>query len=471
MSALRDLASLDLPTLAQALDRGELSPVELLQACLDRIAAVNPILNALVTLDEAGAKAAARNSEARQRAGNRLGPLDGIPLSIKDNLFVRGLRATWGSRLYESFVPEQDDIWVERLRAAGAVIVGKSNTPEFALGIHTDNPVFGPTRNPWATDRVPGGSSGGAAASVASGMLPLAIGTDAGGSIRLPASFTGVVGLKPSMGRIPRLHGFPPIVTDFQVIGLMARSVAAVELGLAVLAGPDDRDRASLALGKPEFARAHPIRIGVVHEAGGEPVEPDVTQALRDAARAAGQLGRIEEIPAPYDLDELKRFWAVLSPAGLARVVGKFPDWGERATPAMAALARQGMSITASQYVDAMDRVAAFRAGVASAFEPHDLLLTPTSPAVPGPLGSPPPEQMAGRAASARTPLAVNTFANATGYPAISLPWTRSREGLPIGVQLVAKFGQERLLLAMAKELERLSPWKDSKPPMPLRPA
>lgn len=468
MSVARNLAFLDLVELARALERNDISPVELLSACLERIALTNPGLNALVTLDEAGAATTARESELRQRAGKRLGPLDGIPLSIKDNLFVRGLRATWGSRLYEQFVPDQDDLWVTRLRHAGAVIIGKSNTPEFALATHTDNPLFGPTRNPWSRDHVPGGSSGGAAACVAAGMLPLAVGTDAGGSIRLPAGFTGVVGLKPSVGRIPRLYGFPPIVTDFQVIGLLARSVDSVELALRVLAGPDDRDRASLAFQRePESTSPDPVRLGVVEVVGAEPVDPEVLQALRHAANRAAQHGlTVEQIPAPYDLDVLKRFWAVLSSAGLARVLARFSEGQqEHVTPPMLALARQGASLTGIQYADALDQLGTFRAAVAAAFGAHDALLTPTSPVQPWRIGEGPPALVEGRKLDARTPLAFSTFANATGYPAISLPWCLSRAGLPIGVQLVARFGQERRLISIAKELERLSPWNAARPP------
>lgn len=447
----------------------ELSPVELLRDCLAGIQAANPRINALVTLEIEGAMEAARRSEARQRAGARLGPLDGMPLSIKDNLFVRGLRATWGSRLYADFVPDRDDAWVERLRAAGAVIVAKSNTPEFSMGIQTDNLVFGATRNPWALDRVPGGSSGGAAASVAAGMLPLAIGTDAGGSIRLPASFNGVAGLKPSAGRIARVHGFPPIVADFQVIGLIATTVEGVRMLLSALAGADVRDRASLAFEAPRPPAKRTLRVGVIDRAGGEPVEPEVLQALRDAADAMSRDGfAVEATAACFDLAELKRFWSVLSPAGVARVVARFPQSRHaEITPAMAAVARDGAAIPATRYVEALDALAAFRVAVASRFM-HDLLLTPTSPALPWKIGEAPPALIDGRAANARTPLAFNTFANATGYPAISVPWSASRDGLPIGVQLVAGYRADEALLDAALRLERLSPWHNGRrPPLP----
>ena len=188
--------------LSQLMDRKRISPVEVLEGVISRCESLNPRLNAIVALDLEGARTAARASEARMQSRARLGALDGLPVTVKDNIFVRGMPATWGSLLYRDFTPEDDDLAVERLRAEGAVIVGKTNTPEFALASFTDNRVFGPTRNPWNPDLTPGGSSGGAVAAIATGMVPLAIGTDAGGSIRLPASHTGLVGFRPSTGRV-----------------------------------------------------------------------------------------------------------------------------------------------------------------------------------------------------------------------------------------------------------------------------
>src|ERR1700738_2992539 len=205
---MRDAWALTAADLTAAYARGAATPEPALESVLGRIEAVNPDLNAVVTIDLAGARAAAG---ARWRAGQALGPLDGIPLTVKDNLFVGGLRATWGSALFVDFIAPQDDLPVARLRAAGAVIVGKTNTPELSLSGYTDNLIFGSTGNPWAPALSPGGSSGGPVAAVASGMAPLALATDAGGSIRRPAGHTGVAGLKPGLGQVPRRFGFPPL--------------------------------------------------------------------------------------------------------------------------------------------------------------------------------------------------------------------------------------------------------------------
>jgi aspartyl-tRNA(Asn)/glutamyl-tRNA(Gln) amidotransferase subunit A len=190
---------------------GAATPTAMLESVLGRIEDVNPRINALVTLDVAGAREAAAAASQRWRNGTPLGSLDGVPLTVKDNLFVRGLRATWGSLLFAEHVAPQDDLPVARLRAAGAVIVGKTNTPELALAGYTDNRLFGATGNPWAPTLTPGGSSGGAVAGVSAGFGPLAVATDAGGSIRRPSGHTGVAGLKPGVGRVPRRYGFPPL--------------------------------------------------------------------------------------------------------------------------------------------------------------------------------------------------------------------------------------------------------------------
>jgi aspartyl-tRNA(Asn)/glutamyl-tRNA(Gln) amidotransferase subunit A len=467
MSADPPIWSRSVEDLSALLDARAFSPETLLETVLARCTALNGTLNALVTIDETGARAAAAASAARQAAGRRLGPLDGLPLSVKDNLYVGGLRATWGSVLYRDFVAPQDDLCVERLRAAGAVIVGKSNTPEFALGAHTGNALFGATRNPWDPSRVPAGSSGGAAASVASGMLPLAIGTDAGGSIRLPAAYCGVVGFKPTVGRIPRLHGFPPMVVDFQSIGLMARSIEGIRLLLDATAAPDPRDRASLAFG-PRVDRPAPrtLRIGWIAEAGGEPVEPEVARATADAARLLRELGHeVVETAPVYDLDELVRFWAVLSSVGLARAVEPHAGWEERITPPMAALARTGHPRAATEYVNALDRLAAFRVRTTEAFAPFDLLLTPTSPVLPWPIDGTPPARIAGRDTTPRTPMAFTTFVNAMGYPALSLPLSIGSGGLPIGIQLVGRFGDDGLLLQLGRSIEQAADWRRVWPP------
>ena len=455
----------DAADLSELLDRKAVSATELLEEALERIRRLNPACNAVVTLDLEGARAAARDTEARQIAGARHGPLDGIPLSVKDNLHVGGMRATWGSKLFQEFVAPRDDITIARLRAAGEILVAKSNTPELALAGHTNNPLFGPTRNPWDTALIPGGSSGGAAASVASGMLPLAIGTDAGGSIRQPAAYTGVVGFKPSDGRLRLLHGFPPVVLDFQVIGVMARSIRDIKACLGVMAGPDPRDRASLGFGTLGEETSGPLRIAYVGEIAGHPVEPEIAGAVARAASVMESLGHaLVPVRGVYDPDTLKSFWGTLSAAGVARVLRPHRGWEDQVTPFIRETAMRGLAIGAADYVDALDALARFRVAVADAIEPFDVVLTPTSPVFPWPLDGEPPSSVAGRPTDPRTPMAFTTFVNATGYPAVSVPCGVSSAGLPIGVQLVAKFGREALLVRAAAAFEAAARWREHRP-------
>jgi aspartyl-tRNA(Asn)/glutamyl-tRNA(Gln) amidotransferase subunit A len=268
---------------------GGADPVATLESVLARVTAVNPSVNAIVTLDAQGARAAAMASRDRWARREALGPLDGVPLTVKDNLFVGGMRATWGSRLHADHVAPRDDVPVAALRAAGAVILGKTNTPELALSGSTDNLIFGPTGNPWDVAASPGGSSGGAVAALAGGMGPLALATDAGGSIRRPAGHAGVVGLKPGIGRVPRRHGFPPLAQDLQVVGPLARSVEDVRLMFGVIA---------VGNGSPGPLKG--LRIAACASAGEAPVDLGVQDAFGQALMVLAALGhRIEPSDLP----------------------------------------------------------------------------------------------------------------------------------------------------------------------------
>jgi aspartyl-tRNA(Asn)/glutamyl-tRNA(Gln) amidotransferase subunit A len=275
--------------LSDLLARRAVSPVELLELFLARIERINPAINAIVAID-GEARAAAAESERRWAAGEPRSALEGIPLTVKDNIPVRGLPTTWGSRMFRDVVPTRDELPVARLRAAGAVILGKTNCPEFTLEGYTDNPLFGVTRNPWDIELTPGGSSGGAVASVAAGLVPAAIGTDGGGSIRRPASHTGLVGLKPSTGLVARDHGLPQVLLDFEAVGPMARRVADVHLLLEVMAGPDRRDRKSLCAA-PAAPPPDPVRLLYVPTFGDNPLDRGKLRHRRAGFRRVGLRG------------------------------------------------------------------------------------------------------------------------------------------------------------------------------------
>ena len=279
----RPLWSLNASELAVAY-AGGLSPSEVTLATLARIGGVNPRLNAIITLDKAGALQTAENSARRWKDGRPLSALDGVPVTIKDNILAVGLRATWGSRLYSDYVPDQDELPVRRLRDAGAVILGKTNVPELTLHGFTDNALFGTTGNPWNPELTPGGSSGGAAASVASGMGALALGTDGGGSIRRPAGHTGLIGFKPSRDTVKRGNGFPAILYDFEVVGPIGRCVDDIIRTMEIIAGPVwPRLLREPASGYP--------RIAYVPNFNGAPVDPFIRNVVDRTVAAARSLG------------------------------------------------------------------------------------------------------------------------------------------------------------------------------------
>jgi aspartyl-tRNA(Asn)/glutamyl-tRNA(Gln) amidotransferase subunit A len=447
--------------LAAAYAAGSADPRGVLESVLARAQAVDPALNAAVLTDAEGGRAAADSAARRWREGRPLSPLDGVPVTVKDNIPVRGLRATWGSRLFAEHVPDADEIAVARLRDAGAVIWAKTNTPELAMAGTTENALFGVTRNPWDAARIPGGSSGGAAALVAAGAGPLALATDAAGSIRRPACYCGVVGIRPSTGRVARLPGvedaaFPPLAADYQVIGPIARSVADAAAMLAVIAGPDARDRASLGFG-PFVAEAPPARarIRLVPALPGHPCDAAERHAVVAAGEALRALGHeVAEGAAPWDAEEANRLFAAVVGPGVARVVCRHDGWETRTTPIIRGLAESGLRTSASDYVAALDRIAALRAAAVADFAQFDALVTPASATLPWPIGTPFPAEIDGVAAGPRAGGVFSVFVNMLGLPAVALPGPVSPEGLPAGVQLVAGFGRDAALVALAGALE-----------------
>jgi aspartyl-tRNA(Asn)/glutamyl-tRNA(Gln) amidotransferase subunit A len=466
------LADLSAAEQSRLIGGGEVSPVELLDAHLERCRALNPTLNAIVAFDADGARDQAKAAEARALKGERLSALDGIAITVKDNLWAKGFKATWGSRLYEHFKPDVDDIPVERVRATGAVIMAKTNTPEFALQAVTDNPLFGLTRNPWDTDLTPGGSSGGSVAQVAAGMAPLAIGTDGGGSIRRPASYTGLAGLKPSYGRVARAYGFPPSAADFSSIGPIARTVDDVALLFACIGLADRRDRASLAhAGDPPLgpdALTPPGRLSILYipRVGDAAIDPEITESVARAARVLSGLGHeVEEADAPWEAEEINEIWGTLTSVSLRRVVEAHEGWRERIGANFVALVDAGAEVTGTEYVKALDRVAALRARLAKVMARFDALLTPASAAMPWPIPEPYPKVIAGRAVGPRGAAIFATVINALGYPAISIPADPApSSGLPIGLQIVGRFGGDNLVLRLARQYETANPWADRWP-------
>jgi aspartyl-tRNA(Asn)/glutamyl-tRNA(Gln) amidotransferase subunit A len=428
----------------------ETDPVLVLDACLAKVSEINPVFNAIVALDRDGAMAAAEASRLRWQWGQPLGLLDGVPLTVKDNLYVRGLLATWGSLLFRDNVAPRDDLAVSRLRSQGAVIIGKTNTPELSLASYTDNKLFGATGNPWAPELSSGGSSGGAASAVMSGMGPLALVTDAGGSTRRPASHVGCVGLKPGLGRVPQRYGFPPLAADLQSIGLLARSVPDARAMFEVIADPAPQHGC--------VARA--LRIVAFAKVGDCPIEPEIEMLWRDAIDILAAMGHlVEEIEAPFDPDEMTRLLMGTGAAGVARVVRLNERWRDKVTPNIANLAEAGEKISAPDYVEMIDAIAAFRHRMMDLFKEIDLILTPTTPVLLWPKDEPYPQTVAGREAAPRAGAVYTTFVNVAGCAGLSLPAGVVNERNPAGIQLVGPAGSEELLLALGGAWEQARPW------------
>jgi aspartyl-tRNA(Asn)/glutamyl-tRNA(Gln) amidotransferase subunit A len=457
---------LDATAMSALLDARETTPLELLDQALTRLDALEPILNSFTHVDRGGARAAAQASTTRQAAGARLGPLDGIPVSVKDNIFVAGMPARWGSLLFRDYVPDRDDICVERLREAGAVIIGKTTTPEFALMGRTHSRLSGVTRNPWDPSLTPGGSSGGAVASVAAGVTPLALGTDMGGSTRLPASYTGLVGMRPSTGRLPRRFGFPPTAIDFQAICPFARTMRDTSLLYSVLAGPDRRDPYSQRFPPaPDVTSGRTLRIGWFTKIGTEGATPEVAATIADAVESlTGANCQASLVSAPYDLDGLRAIMGTLTAAAAARIVAKFPDrWREDTTDTVRATAERGFALSAPAYVDALDALAAWRCDLTAAWAEYDALILPAA-AAPAWRA----EEEAPPGLTTATQGMFGAWVNAAGLSGISVPGRPHPDGRPIGVQIVAPFGHDAIVLEIAQRLETLSPWADRWPALAL---
>ncbi len=445
-----------LEDLAAELAAGRTTSRALVERSLARIDTLDPRLNSFVFVDRAGALAAAEESDARRARGEPRSSIDGVPISIKDNIHVAGMPSTWGSRALADFRPPLDELPVARLRKAGAILLGKTNVPEFTLEGYTRNDLFGVTRNPWNVELTPGGSSGGAAAGVAAGLVPAAIGTDGGGSIRRPACHTGLVGFKPSIGRWPRIDGFPAILTDFETAGALTRTVADARLLDGVLRGPDPRDPRSFCTAAAPWPERR-LRILYIPRFGSAPVDAEVAKSVADFAQSLSAMGHaVTEGKVFFDLDRAAQVWHVVSRAGVAWLFRENPAYEDKAGASARAMAADGLKVTGADYIGALEDVAAMRRLCAELFARFDLVLTPTAAALPWPAESPYPDRINGQPAGPRDHAIFTGWANIAGVPAISLPVGVAASRLPIGAQLAASFGADDALLALAQTVSHI---------------
>lgn len=455
-----ELCLLPATRLAAMLRAREVSARELLEAHLVRVDRLNPTVNALVTLDVEGARAAAADADDALARGEEVGPLHGLPVGHKDTHLTAGMRTTYGSPVHRHLVPTEDELVVARLREAGAVRLGKTNVPEFAAGSHTTNPVFGPTRNPHDPTRSAGGSSGGAAAALATGMVALAEGSDMGGSLRNPAAFCGVVGLRPSPGRVPT---FPAALgfSTLSVQGPLGRTVSDVALGLAVLAGPDRR--APLSLPEPGASFTAPtleslrgLRVAWAPDLGGRvPVDPAVRDALAGVPELVASLGGELEEACP-DLDEADEVFTVLRAwlfaASLGPVVDAHPELVKATIHGNVAAGRR---LTGADLALAEAAHTRLHLAIAEFFTRFDVLLAPTTQVVPFDVDTEYPTVVDGVTQPDYLGwMRSCTLVSATGLPALSLPAGRTPAGLPVGLQVVGPPRGDAAVLEVAHALE-----------------
>lgn len=445
--------------------------MDLVEAILARIERLNPQLNCYITVLASGARAEAARAARSIAGGNWLGPLHGIPIAIKDNIWTRGVRTTAGSKILADFVPEKDAGLVARLRGVGAIIIGKTNLHEFAYGVTSNNAHYGSVRNPWDLERIPGGSSGGSAAALAAGLCCAAIGTDTGGSIRIPAACCGVTGLKPTFGRVS-CHGVVPLARSLDHAGPIARTAADAALVLQAIAGYDPRDPVSRDVPVPDFAGElrtpwRKVRLGWPRDFFFDRLDEEVRHALEAARGVFERFGaRFEEVALPSVADSLLPATniALAEAAQYHRAAGFFPARAADYSEQVRARLETGSRVTASDYLDALDVRKRVQQEFAAAFQRVAAILAPTLPVAPPRIGEETvlaggePEDV--RSAMLR----FNRPSNLTGLPAISVPCGFTSGGLPIGLQIIGRSFDEANVLRLAAAFERRTEWHTRRP-------
>ena len=450
---------------AEAVRRGELKAVAVLDECLAAIDAHNGPLNAFVHVDADLARAAAEAVDETVARGDDPGPLAGVPFGVKDLEDCGGMPTSRGSLLYKGRPPvEHDSIHVGRLRAAGAVPVGKTAAPEFGTVAFTSTKAWGVTRNPWSAERTPGGSSGGSAAAVAGGLVPFCTASDGGGSTRIPASFTGLVGLKASYGRIPHERA---AVSQTTAVGALTTTVADAARHLDVAAGPDDRDRLSLPASGVAYERAIDdldvggLRVAWSVDLGFAAVDPEVAELTEAAAQALVAAAGLELVDRPVALTDPVRTW--MSAGAVDMWLSLEEDmWPERGRDLMG-FVRRAYELTEDYTVRKFARSYRWRhrleEEVAAVFEDVDVLLTPATAVPAFPAEGPMPTEIAGREVAPGMAVPFTMLANLCWNPAISVPAGTTSEGLPIGLQVIGRRHRDDVVLRLARLFEQARPW------------
>ena len=450
----------------------EVSPVELVEASLERIAQVDGKLGAFITVSADQALDAARTAERAVMNRDTLGPLHGVPIAIKDIEATAGIRTTLGSRYFADTVPDFDSVVVERVRASGAIIVGKTNTPEIAIHMDTitDNEVHGACNNPWDLSRTTSGSSGGSAAALVADMCQVTVGSDGGGSIRIPASFCGVFGLKPTNGRVPRARGLgSPDPNQFSQSGPMSNDVRDAAILLQTMAGPHPADPQQFIRSEPpDFSNGieqgvKGMRIGFSPDFGYGLIDTRVFEQVKAGLAAFEGAGAIiEDAGIKLGYEYADRFWSIFGANAYVQY-GHLLEKADLLTPGVREVLSRGKMITGYEYSAAMRTVNELRQTINSLFEKYDLLVSPTTSITAFQPGKRPVEVDGKRADSAYGVFPFTYIFNMSGHPAASIP-CGFVDGLPVGMQVAARFGDESTLLRASAAFEAARPWRQVKP-------
>jgi len=470
---MTDLTFLSIVEMSRQLRGREISAVELADAHLAKIKRLNPKLNAFVQVDPERVRQRAQEAEAGVMSGQVLGPLHGVPISIKSSIEVAGMKCEAGTRLRAGFVATHDAPLVERLRRAGAIILGVTNTPELLMAWETDNLLYGRTNSPWDLERTPGGSSGGESAAIAAGMSAGGVGSDGGGSIRVPAHFCGICGLKPTPGRIPSTGHFPPSGGPFALLGVvgpMARTVADLKILFEVMQGPDDGDScaAPVPLRRPKDDELKRLRIGYFEDDGRTPVDPEIRKAVRTAAEALSRTGVQVEPFRPEGLEEARLLWKKFFVKTGGMLIGPmFAGREQDAGPMLKQFLEWSgaePSLSGQAVIDAWIHRDTLRASFLEQMRKYPILLCPPA-AIPAFRHGERSWTIDGKTVEYLDAWSYTEWFNLLGNPAAVVPVGQSSEGLPIGVQIVGRPWEEEQVLSLAAVLEReLGPGK--RPPI-----
>ncbi len=450
----------------------QVSPVELTELFLSRIKELNPKLNAYLTVTSEEAMASARAAEQAVVKGDSLGPLHGIPVSLKDLDLTKGIRTTLGSLFFKDTVPDQDSISVERTRQSGATLLGKTNTPEFGLSGTTENRLGDACRNPWNPERTAGGSSVGAGAAIAASLCVMGSGSDAGGSIRIPSSFCGIYGIKPTLGRVARFGGLgQPAPNQFSQAGPMSRTVRDSALLLQAMAGPDSRDPSCIRENPADYLAAldqgvRGLRMAWSLDLGYAAVDPQVAEATSKAAKVFEELGCSLE-GAGLTLEDPQEPWVTIFSANSYATYGHlFEQDPDSLTDYARKTYEHASTRTAADYARALVGIGRVQAQLNQLMERYDILLTPTMPVSAFPIGQR-PQTIGGKSVDpwwGFTPFM--SPINIAGLPAASVPCGFSADGMPLGLHIVGRWGDEATVLRASAAFEEARPWIDKRPPV-----